>query len=48
MVLSLATAAIHDLNIAPYEGKETGESALLRGILDSLKKGEVAVFDRCF
>ena len=47
VVLSLATAAIHDLNIAPYEGKETGESALLRGILDSLKKGEVAVFDRC-
>ena len=47
-VLSLATAAIHDLNIAPYEGKETGESALLRGILDSLKEGDVAVFDRCF
>jgi len=23
--LSLATAAIHDLNIGPYEGKETGE-----------------------
>jgi hypothetical protein len=55
VVLSLATAAIHDLNIGPYEGKETGESALLRGILDSLKAGEVAVpsrlracFDRCF
>jgi hypothetical protein len=47
-VLSLATAAIHDLNIGPYEGKETGESALLRGILDCLKEGEVAVFDRCF
>jgi len=47
-VLSLATGAIHDLNIAPYEGKETGESALLRGILDGLKKGDVAVFDRCF
>jgi len=47
-VLSLATAAIHDLNIGPYEGKETGESALLRGILDCLKAGEVAVFDRYF
>ena len=54
-VLSLATAAIHDLNIGPYEGKETGESAMLRGILDSLKAGEVAVpsrlracFDRYF
>lgn len=47
-VLSLATAAIQDLNIAPYEGKETGESALLRGILEGLKPGEVAVFDRYF
>ena len=47
-VLSLATAAIHDLNMAPYEGKETGESALLRGILDCLKPGDVAVFDRYF
>lgn len=47
-VLSLATAAIHDLGIGPYEGKATGESALLRGILDCLKEGDVAVFDRCF
>jgi hypothetical protein len=47
-VLSLATAAIHDLNIGPYEGKETGETALLRGILDGLKEGDVAVFDRYF
>jgi hypothetical protein len=47
-VLSLATAAIHDLNIGPYAGKETGESALLRGILDCLKAGDVAVFDRYF
>ena len=47
-VLSLATAAIQDLNLGPYEGKETGESALLRGILDCLKPEDVAVFDRCF
>jgi len=47
-VLSLATAAIHDLNIGPYAGKETGESALLRGILDCLQPGDVAVFDRYF
>lgn len=47
-VLSLATAAIHDLNIGPYAGKETGETALLRGILDCLKPGDVAVFDRYF
>jgi hypothetical protein len=45
-VLSLATGAIHDLKIGPYAGKETGESALLRGMLDGLKEGDVAVFDR--
>ena len=48
VVLSLATAAIGDLNLAAYEGKETGESALLRGMLDRLRKGDVAVFDRGF
>jgi len=48
VVLSLATAAIHDLAIGPYEGKETGETALLRGILDSLDGGDVVVFDRCY
>jgi hypothetical protein len=47
-VLSLATAAILNLNIARYQGKETGESSLLRGILDAFRPGEVAVFDRCF
>jgi putative transposase len=47
-VLSLATAAIGDVNIGPYQGKETGESALLRGILDRLKEGDVAVLDRYF
>ena len=47
-MLLLATAAICDLNFGPYEGKETGESALLRGILDCLKTGDVALFSRCF
>ena len=48
VVLSLATAAIHDARIGPYAGKQTGETALLRGMLDSLQPGDVAVFDRCF
>jgi len=48
VVLSLATAAAHDMNFGPYEGKQTGESALLRGILDSLHPGDVGVFDRHF
>lgn len=47
-VLSLASAAIHDLNIGPCEGKETGENALLRGILEGLNHADVAVFDRCY
>lgn len=46
-VVSLATAAICDLAIGPYQGKQTGESALLRQILNSLQRGDVAVFDRC-
>jgi hypothetical protein len=48
VVLSLATAAIHDLAIGPYQGKETGETALLRTILECLAKGDVVVFDRYF
>jgi putative transposase len=47
-VLSLATAAIHDVAIGPYQGKETGETALLRQILDCLDNGDVVVFDRYY
>ena len=48
VVLSLATAAIHDLAIGPYQGKQTGETALLRDILDCLDAGDVVVFDRYY
>lgn len=47
-VLSLATAAIHDFAIGPYQGKQTGEMALLRQILDCFETGDVAVFDRYY
>jgi len=47
-VLSLATGAICDLAIGPYQGKETGESALLRQLLCRLNDGDLAVFDRLF
>ncbi|MFH1842865.1 MAG: IS4 family transposase [bacterium] len=47
-VLSLATAAVHDLAIGPYQGKQTGETALLRDILDCLDAGDVVVFDRYY
>ena len=33
VLLSLATGAGHDLTIAPYEGKGTGETTLLRAML---------------
>jgi 3',5'-cyclic AMP phosphodiesterase CpdA len=42
-VLSLATAAIHDLAIGPYAGKQTGETALLRSLLEGLDAGDVVV-----
>jgi hypothetical protein len=48
VILSLATAAVHDLAIAPYQGKQTGEPALLRRMLDHFDEGDLAVFDRCF
>jgi len=47
-VVSLATGAVHDLAVGPYQGKQTGETALLREILDCLDTGDVAVFDRCY
>jgi putative transposase len=45
-VLSLATACVCDLAIGPYEGKETGETALLRGLLETFEENDVVVFDR--
>ena len=47
-ILSLATACVMDVAIGPYSGKETGESALLRSILKSLCKGDIAVMDRYY
>lgn len=47
-VLSLATVCLSDLAIGPYAGKETGETALLRELLDSLQADDVAVADRYY
>lgn len=47
-VISLATACVCDLGVGPYAGKETGESALLRDMLDAFDEGDVAVFDRFY
>ena len=47
-ILSLATAAIQDIAVGPYEGKQTGETALLHSLLEDFREGDLVVFDRCF
>lgn len=47
-VVSLATACVCDVAIGPYPGKETGENALLRGMLEGFEKNDVVVFDRYY
>ena len=48
VLLSLATGACHDLAIAAYEGKGTGETTLLRALFDALKPGDVILADALF
>lgn len=47
-ILSLATACVMNLALGPYSGKETGETALLRELLDSLDAEDVLVADRYY
>jgi hypothetical protein len=48
LLLSLATGACHDLAIAPYAGKGTGETTLLREMYRALKPGDVVLADALF
>jgi len=48
VLLSLATAALHGLAYGPYQGKETGETALFRELLTHLQRGDVVVADRYY
>jgi len=48
VLLSLATGACHDLAIAAYEGKGTGETTLLRAMYDALRPGDVVLADALF
>src|SRR6266567_1625581 len=48
VLLSLATGACHDLALAPYAGKGTGETTLLRQMYDSLSPGDVLVADALY
>jgi hypothetical protein len=47
-LISLATACVLNLKVGPSQGKETGESALLRAMLGTLDKGDIAVMDRYY
>jgi Transposase DDE domain len=48
VLLSLATGACHDLAIAAYKGKGTGETTLLRAMYGALKAGDVLLVDALF
>jgi putative transposase len=48
VLISLATAMIKDLAIGPYAGKETGETALLRQLLERFQSGDILLADRYY
>jgi len=47
-IISLSCGVLLHIAIGPYEGKETGEHALLRRILACLSFGDVVVADRYY
>jgi len=48
VLLALATAALMGMALAPYQGKETGETALARQLLDELHAAELLLADRYY
>jgi hypothetical protein len=48
VLVSLATAAVLGLAYGPYQGKQTGETALFRQLLEQLRPGEIVVADRYY
>lgn len=48
VLLSLATAMAKDLALGPWAGKETGETALLRQLLECLQSGDILLADRYY
>ena len=47
-VFSLATGAINHTAIGPHKGKQTGETSLLRSILDRISPGRILLADRYY
>ena len=48
MLISLATAMVNGIAFGPYAGKETGETALFRSMLDQLNSGDILLADRYY
>jgi putative transposase len=48
VLLALATATIEGLAYGPYQGKETGETALARQLFERLRAGDIVVADRYY
>jgi putative transposase len=48
VIISLATACVQEAAFGPYSGKKTGETALLRQLLDSFSQGDILVADRFY
>ena len=46
--MSLVTGAMRGFAVGPYQGKETGETSLLRSMLDRLNAGNVLLADSCY
>ena len=47
-VFSLATGAINLTALGPYQGKKTGETSLLRSVLDRILPGRILLADRYY
>jgi hypothetical protein len=47
-LISLATGAVRELAMGPYQGKKTGETALFRNMIHRLKAGDIVLTDRYF
>jgi hypothetical protein len=48
LLLAYATATVVGAAFGPYAGKETGETALFRKLLDQLRAGDLVVADRYY
>ena len=48
VVFSLAVGTVLETALAPYRGKQTGETALLRSLHGNFGPGDLFLLDRCF